>query len=178
MCPNILVQHHVRRDDREGFYRTWDEFKAGFGDSLDLNANYWLGNEQLYKLTRGNKYKLRFELVSAYTALTWTAEYDYIAVGNESTQYTLTLAGFNAGSMSGLIVPQDAMRSLNGMKFTTYDRDNDLSIINCAHRYGGFWYNNCGECSVNGDGDNFIWDFMVGTHDRKLIRSRMFLVCR
>jgi len=36
----------------------------------------------------------------------------------------------------------------NGMKFTTYDVDNDVNDDSCGVNWGGgFWYNNCGAIS-------------------------------
>lgn len=38
------------------------------------------------------------------------------------------------------------MSSFNGMKFSTYDQDNDRNSLNCANHSslkGGWWYNNC-----------------------------------
>ena len=51
---NILLMQKV--DDTTFFDRTWDEFKAGFGD---VGLNYWLGNEQIHQLTKNATHKLR-----------------------------------------------------------------------------------------------------------------------
>ena len=38
----------------------------------------------------------------------------------------------------------------DGMKFSTYDRDNDFGG-NCARDYrGGWWYNSCYDANLNG----------------------------
>jgi len=43
-----------------------------------------------------------------------------------------------------------------GMKFTSYDRDNDLDIIsNCAQKFsGGWWHNRCFNSKLTGEYNN------------------------
>jgi len=69
----------------------------------------------------------------------------------------------------------DALSYSDGMMFSTYDRDNDLSTDNCAVAHGGgFWYKDCANCRVNtvrGVSDDFAWNGW------KLQSSRMWLMC-
>ena len=41
-----LFQRHI--NDDENFDREWADYKTGFGE---LNANFWLGNEHIHKLS-------------------------------------------------------------------------------------------------------------------------------
>ena len=74
--------------------------------------------------------------------------YNKFAIGVDKEQYPLTISGFDS---IGLTDPFNLDgNSLNGMKFTSRDRDNDLhNSINCATRYGGFWYTTCGGLEIN-----------------------------
>ncbi len=63
-------------------------------------------------------------------------------------------------------------RSANGMKFSTFDRDNDrLEKENCASKYrAGWWHNNCYESLLTGvhgerkmkNNGCFLFGFRVG----------------
>lgn len=45
----------------------------------------------------------------------------------------------------------DALTYHNGWKFTTFDRDNDVALSNCAlTHHGGWWYKNCHLANPNG----------------------------
>ena len=77
--------------------------------------------------------------------------YDKFAVGPANNQYKLSISGF-----SGITTDPFRTYSLDGMKFTTKDRDNDLSSSrNCAiaagagRDGGGWWYRNCAHIHIN-----------------------------
>ena len=68
--------------------------------------------------------------------------YRHFRVGPASDDYWLSISGFS-GNTTDLIT---GTHSVNGMKFTTRDRDNDKWSSNCAVRdtrgnAGGWWYN-------------------------------------
>jgi len=131
----LLIQQNINGSNV--FNRSWAEFKVGFNDS---SGNYWLGNELLSQLTVNNHYKLRFDLQSRSNTSNWYhAEYSTFIVLTEADNYTLVVAGYSGNA--GL----DSFSYSNGMMFTTYDRDNDLSSsLHCAVRSGGgFWYKSC-----------------------------------
>ena len=60
----------------------------------------------------------------------------------------------------------EALNDHNGMKFTTKDRDNDISNDNCAVQWkGGWWYEGCYDSNLNGlylkdySAQGIIWSF-------------------
>ena len=164
----MLIQQN---DGSDFFNRSWAEFKVGFGDP---NDNYWLGNELLSQLTANNSYKLKFDLQSRRNSNWYHAEYSTFRVLTEADNYKLQVAGYsgNAG--------RDAFGAHNGMTFSTYDRDNYRDPSgNCAVKIGGgFWYEFCGPCKVNGacSAARFYWKFLPGGDD--LQSSRMWLQCK
>ena len=77
--------------------------------------------------------------MTAWDGKTFWAGYDRFRVGPESGNYKLSVTGYDRYST----VP-NKMWYHNYMMFTTYDRDNDRSGINCARSWkGGWWYNGC-----------------------------------
>ena len=74
--------------------------------------------------------------------------YNKFAVGPANTQYQLSISGFTGITDNPFKYP------LNGMKFTTKDRDNDRLGKNCAVDFaggnaGGWWYNKCSYIYLN-----------------------------
>jgi len=171
----LLIQQNP--DPSDVFNRSWAEFKAGFNDS---RGNYWLGNDLLSQLTLTGRYKLRFDLQSRSNPSNWYfAEYSTFIVHPESDNYRLQVSRYsgNAG--------QDSFSHQYGMKFTTFDRDNDQSSTgNCAARHGGgWWHKGCYLCCVNCYDKlhrnvlyGFAWSGLPGGYN--LQSSRMWLQCK
>ena len=65
-----------RLDGSVDFYRGWNEYKRGFGN---LNGEFWLGLEKIYRLTKSGRHKLRVDLEDT-AGRTAYAEYDMLAI--------------------------------------------------------------------------------------------------
>ena len=60
--------------------------------------------------------------------------YHHFRVGPASDDYRLSISGFSGNTTDSIT---DRSLSLNGMRFTTRDRDNDKCSSNCAVHYAG-----------------------------------------
>uniref|UniRef100_A0A673GC70 Angiopoietin-like 6 n=1 Tax=Sinocyclocheilus rhinocerous TaxID=307959 RepID=A0A673GC70_9TELE len=110
-----------RQDGFVNFFRTWDQYKQGFGN---LDGEYWLGLDHLFWLTSQATYKLRVA-IEDWQGRQVFAEYDS-----------------NAG---------DSLSWHNNKAFATLDRDMDAYSGNCAHyQKGGWWYHMCAHSNLNG----------------------------
>ena len=136
-----------RNDGSENFYRGWTEYENGFGN---VKGEFWLGLKKISCLTKVSvKTKLRIDLAD-FAGHSKYACYDYFHVGTSSTKYRLTIGGYQNW---GIGAAGDGMtrHNLNGMPFSTYDRDNDRSSGNCATSWqGAWWYNSCAHSNLNG----------------------------
>ncbi|XP_066299989.1 microfibril-associated glycoprotein 4-like [Branchiostoma lanceolatum] len=104
-----------RQDGSVDFFRTWDEYKRGFGN---LTTEFWLGNDNIHMLTNQARYKLRVDLE------TWDGEaiyalYRTFSVSDEASSYKLTV-----GNHSG--TADNALWFNGGNTFVTYDRDTPI----------------------------------------------------
>ncbi|OXB84311.1 UNVERIFIED_CONTAM: hypothetical protein H355_007194 [Colinus virginianus] len=123
------------------FYKRWKDYVEGFGDPT---GEFWLGLDQLHNLTSSSsiRYELRVDLRTANESA--YAVYDFFQVASSRERYRLSVGNYrgNAG---------DAMTYHNGWKFTTWDRDNDVALSNCAlTHHGAWWYKNCHLANLNG----------------------------
>ncbi|KAM9239012.1 tenascin-N [Leptosomus discolor] len=123
------------------FYKRWKNYVEGFGDPT---GEFWLGLDKLHNLTSSGpiRYELRVDLRTASESV--YAAYDFFQVASSRDRYRLSVGNYsgNAG---------DAMTYHNGWKFTTWDRDNDVALSNCAlTHHGAWWYKNCHLANLNG----------------------------
>ncbi|XP_056000898.1 ficolin-1-like [Ostrea edulis] len=131
-----------RQDGSTDFYKTWADYKKGFGDPC---KNYWIGNDAIHSLTKTNQ-ELRVELLSFADEKAY-ARYSTFKVGDESSKYRLTVSDYSGTA-------GDSLEDHNGMKFSTPDQDNDLDSRHCAVEFhGGWWFNACHPSNLNGEYD-------------------------
>ncbi|XP_069093345.1 tenascin-X isoform X10 [Pleurodeles waltl] len=133
----MVVQR--RMNGKTNFWRNWYDYAAGFGN---LTQEFWLGNENLHKLTSQGAYELRVDLrtknESAY------AVYESFRVDTQDNYYRLRL-----GKYSG--TAGDSLSYHNNMIFSTRDRDRNKHIMPCSISYrGAWWYKNCHYANLNG----------------------------
>ncbi|XP_071957645.1 fibrinogen-like protein A [Antedon mediterranea] len=165
-----------RQDGSVDFYRNWTEYKEGFGN---LNTEFWLGNEQINRITSDGSFELLVEMMD-HLDVTKFAQYSVFHVGTEDSNYALTISGYTGNA-------SDSLGSYhNGQQFTTYDRDNDLKVSsNCAEKYhGAWWYNACFSSTLNGryitpgiiDLTSINWeDFNINTNAGSLKKTAMMV---
>ncbi|GCC29804.1 fibrinogen-like protein 1-like protein [Chiloscyllium punctatum] len=123
----------------------WTAYKYGFGNVLQ---DHWLGNEYIHDITSQGTYKVKFLLVGKHNQHRF-AEYDLFSIGNEASGYRLHLGAY-IGNAGNSMVSTSSSLVHDNMKFSTLDRDQDRSRLNCAQSSkGGFWYNSCQWVNLN-----------------------------
>uniref|UniRef100_UPI00358EB5C8 tenascin-like n=1 Tax=Myxine glutinosa TaxID=7769 RepID=UPI00358EB5C8 len=128
-----------RQNGRTEFFRDWKSYVSGFGD---LNDEFWLGLDNLHRLTAQGHKDLRVDLRDGPTAV--FAVYDNFTVGNGRTKYRLKLGNYHGTA-------GDSLTYHSGRPFSAPDRDNDIAVTNCAVSYkGAWWYKNCHRANLNG----------------------------
>ena len=126
-----------RADGSVEFYKTWMEYKNGFGN---LDNEFWLGNDKIHRLTIGRNMEIRFDLEDVDGNKAY-ALYKMFYIDGEDEKYKVHVGSYsgNAG---------DSFSYHNGMKFTTKDSD---PSPNCAVSYhGAWWYKGCHHSNLNG----------------------------
>ncbi|XP_036298199.2 tenascin-N isoform X4 [Pipistrellus kuhlii] len=123
------------------FFKRWRTYVEGFGDPTQ---EFWFGLDKLHNLTTGTptRYEVRVDLQTANESA--YAVYDFFQVASSKERYRLTVGKYRGTA-------GDALSYHNGWKFTTFDRDNDIALSNCAlTHHGGWWYKNCHLANPNG----------------------------
>ena len=142
----LVVQR--RQDGSVDFNRGWLEYEEGFGS---LTGELWYGLRPLHCLTNQGQWQLRIDFKFTNGTKSYLS-YKSFSVGPANSQYQLSISGFTGVTTD----PFDSGHPLNGMKFTTKDRDNDRYYNkNCAvngrdgNNGGGWWYKDCSLIHVN-----------------------------
>ncbi|XP_044058718.1 microfibril-associated glycoprotein 4-like [Siniperca chuatsi] len=100
--------------------------------------------DNIHYLTRNQKYELLVDMED-FEGKKVFARYYSFAVDSEHEGYLLNVFGFINGGAG------DSLRSHDGQKFSTFDKDQDSWSGNCARLYlGAFWYNACHHANPNG----------------------------
>lgn len=131
-----------RQDGSIDFYRTWQEYKDGFGD---LEGEFWLGNDNIHRLLLDKgSHVLRLDLED-FEQSTRYAKYSTFMVGSEKEKYVLTAMGYTGNAGDSFVIH-------NGRQFSTKDNDNDkYHGGSCSQLYeGAWWYNSCHYSNLNG----------------------------
>ncbi|KAM9425665.1 fibrinogen beta chain [Pholidichthys leucotaenia] len=164
----LLIQN--RLDGSVDFGRTWDEYRRGFGNiafdsgkgHCQTPGEYWLGNERISQLTKMGPTEVLIEMED-WTGAKVHAQYQQFTVQTEVSQYVLAVDGYSGNAGNGFLEgslelygENRTMTIHNGMKFSTYDRDNDNwnpgdPYKQCSKEDGGgWWYNRCHSANPNG----------------------------
>ncbi|XP_032089426.1 ficolin-1-like [Thamnophis elegans] len=130
-----------RSDGSVDFFRDWAAYKKGFGNQL---TEFWLGNDNLHRLTSLGKNELRVDFTDFENQHSF-AKYASFQVAAESDWYRLTLGAFIGGSAG------DSLSFHNNMPFSTKEKRQDPQKFNCAEKcQGAWWYHECHHSNLNG----------------------------
>ncbi|KAM7121028.1 fibroleukin [Molossus nigricans] len=135
-----------RLDGSINFTKTWQDYKAGFGN---LRREFWLGNDKIHLLTKSKEMILRIDLED-FNGVKLYALYDHFYVANEFLKYRLHVGNYNGTAGDAL---RFSKHYNHDMKFfTTPDRDNDrYPSGNCGLYYSsGWWFDACLSANLNG----------------------------
>ena len=143
----LVIQRRI--DGSVDFNRYWSEYEEGFGnlpvDDEDTTGEFWIGLRSLHCLTSQGHWELRIDYMLSNETKGYLS-YHHFRVGPASDDYQLSISGFSGNTTDPIIA--GGGYNLNGMKFTTRDRDNDKRSCNCAGT-GGWWYHHCSLILLN-----------------------------
>ncbi|XP_046865594.1 fibrinogen-like protein A [Drosophila willistoni] len=107
-----------------------------------MKGEFFLGLENLHRITNSHTYELYVQL-GYHNGTFLFASYDNFRIGNETTKYKLESLGEFRGTAKNVMD-----YNLNA-SFSSFDQDNDHSIVNCAQMYGAWWHKRCSSIRLN-----------------------------
>ena len=88
-----------RLDGSVDFFQGWESYKNGFGN---LSGEFWLGNDNLHRLTASADVMLRVDLEDFDGNITY-AEYTTFQVADEADKYRITFGGYNGTAGDSMV---------------------------------------------------------------------------
>jgi len=144
----------IQQNIGNGLDQTWSAYKNGFNDGT---GGYWIGNENLYRLTNnGTTCRLCIDMWTTEGSIL-IASYTSFVVGKETDGYNYTASGFDGKAL----VSVDAFGQSNSFyKFNAKDQNNQPGCTNYASSLRGGWWYPCSapQTVLNGVGSTgFFW---------------------
>uniref|UniRef100_H2YMC0 Tenascin-R n=1 Tax=Ciona savignyi TaxID=51511 RepID=H2YMC0_CIOSA len=134
-----------RRDGSVSFDRSWEDYTTGFGN---LTSEFWIGLQTLHELTTAMDAPQSLRIDLHHGDDKSYAAYHNFSISNSDDRFVLSASNYSGTA-------GDSLSYHYGMKFTTYDSDNDEATRNCAKEYkGAWWFKNCHRSSLNGQYGN------------------------
>ncbi|XP_063788552.1 microfibril-associated glycoprotein 4-like isoform X2 [Pseudophryne corroboree] len=148
LSPALHYRNRVfqrRLDGSVDFQKPWLDYVNGFGNA---DGEYWLGLQNIYLLTVDSDCELRVDLEDCagrrVSALYSNFSLSRNALNPESDGYRLYVGAVTDGGAGDALAPH-----VEHM-FSTFDKDQDEEVQNCAEYWGGgFWYH-AGGCAGAG----------------------------
>ena len=120
-----------RRRKSVDFYRTCAEYKRGFGTA----DTFWLGLDNLYRLTKNHESQLRVEVTYGRDYTTHYVEHDGVTFGNEAASYALNYSVYNGrGRLKDGFL-------LNAGRFCCKDSPDDRCSRMAKFLHTSWWFN-------------------------------------
>ncbi|GBM92522.1 Techylectin-5A [Araneus ventricosus] len=135
-----VIQRRGNFSKKVDFYRTWSDYKHGFGN---ISEEFWIGNDIIFALTNQGNYTARFDMENVDEEYRF-ATYSSFRIEDENAGYALHFGNYNGTAGDGI-------ETMNNMQFSTRDKQYEESNKECPFRkFGGWWYRKCGWSNPNG----------------------------
>ena len=123
-----------RQDGSEDFFRSWNDYVAGFGD---LNGEFWLGLEAIHRLAPTQSDRsvttLRVDLMDSQ-GNQGNATFETFGLLSSDDSYELVVARYSGGNAG------DSLSQHTGSPFYTRDNGHAQFGSNCADGLRGAWW--------------------------------------